>query len=172
MSWFLKRRTKMSKIALYAGSFDPVSNGHLNLIQRGAALFDQLIVAVATNTSKKSLFTTDEKVQLMQENLTHLPNVTVVQHTGGLTIDLAKEWNATVLLRGIRNVKDFEYEADVAAMNKTQNKEIETVFLTADEKYRFVSSSLIKEVAMFGGDITGLVPENVNRAMKEKYEIE
>ncbi|MGE7365923.1 pantetheine-phosphate adenylyltransferase [Desemzia incerta] len=162
----------MSKIALYAGSFDPVSNGHLNLIQRGAALFDQLIVAVATNTAKKSLFTTDEKVQLMQENLTHLPNVTVVQHTGGLTIDLAKEWNATVLLRGIRNVKDFEYEADVAAMNKTQNKEIETVFLTADEKYRFVSSSLIKEVAMFGGDITGLVPENVNRAMKGKYEIE
>ena len=162
----------MSKIALYAGSFDPVSNGHLNLIQRGAALFDQLIVAVATNTSKKSLFTTDEKLQLMQENLTHLPNVTVVQHTGGLTIDLAKEWNATVLLRGIRNVKDFEYEADVAAMNKTQNKEIETVFLTADEKYRFVSSSLIKEVAMFGGDITGLVPENVNRAMKGKYEIE
>lgn len=162
----------MSKIALYAGSFDPVSNGHLNLIQRGAALFDQLIVAVATNTSKKSLFTTDEKVQLMQENLTHLPNVTVVQHTGGLTIDLAKEWNANVLLRGIRNVKDFEYEADVAAMNKTQNKEIETVFLTADEKYRFVSSSLIKEVAMFGGDITGLVPENVNQAMKEKYEIE
>ncbi|WP_188203783.1 pantetheine-phosphate adenylyltransferase [Desemzia incerta] len=162
----------MSKIALYAGSFDPVSNGHLNLIQRGAALFDQLIVAVATNTSKKSLFTTDEKVQLMQENLTHLPNVTVVQHTGGLTIDLAKEWNATVLLRGIRNVKDFEYEADVASMNKTQNKEIETVFLTADEKYRFVSSSLIKEVAMFGGDITGLVPENVNQAMKEKYEIE
>lgn len=162
----------MSKIALYAGSFDPVSNGHLNLIQRGAALFDQLIVAVATNTSKKSLFTTDEKVQLMQENLTHLTNVTVVQHTGGLTIDLAKEWNATVLLRGIRNVKDFEYEADVAAMNKTQNKEIETVFLTADEKYRFVSSSLIKEVAMFGGDITGLVPENVHRAMKEKYEIE
>lgn len=162
----------MSKIALYAGSFDPVSNGHLNLIQRGAALFDHLIVAVATNTSKKSLFTTDEKVQLMQENLTHLPNVTVVQHTGGLTIDLAKEWNATVLLRGIRNVKDFEYEADVAAMNKTQNKEIETVFLTADEKYRFVSSSLIKEVAMFGGDITGLVPENVNRAMKGKYEIE
>ncbi|WHZ31504.1 pantetheine-phosphate adenylyltransferase [Desemzia incerta] len=162
----------MSKIALYAGSFDPVSNGHLNLIQRGAALFDQLIVAVATNTSKKSLFTTDDKVKLMQENLTHLPNVTVVQHTGGLTIDLAKEWNATVLLRGIRNVKDFEYEADVAAMNKTQNKEIETVFLTADEKYRFVSSSLIKEVAMFGGDITGLVPENVNRAMKGKYEIE
>lgn len=162
----------MSKIALYAGSFDPVSNGHLNLIQRGAAVFDQLIVAVATNTSKKSLFTTDEKVQLMQENLTHLPNVTVVQHTGRLTIDLAKEWNATVLLRGIRNVKDFEYEADVASMNKTQNKEIETVFLTADEKYRFVSSSLIKEVAMFGGDITGLVPENVNQAMKEKYEIE
>lgn len=162
----------MSKIALYAGSFDPVSNGHLNLIQRGAALFDQLIVAVATNTSKKSLFTTDEKVQLMQENLTHLPNVTVVQHIGGLTIDLAKEWNATVLLRGIRNVKDFEYEADVASMNKTQNKEIETVFLTADEKYRFVSSSLIKEVAMFGGDITGLVPENVNQAMKEKYKIE
>lgn len=162
----------MSKTALYAGSFDPVSNGHINLIQRGAALFDQLVVVVATNTSKKSLFTTEEKVQLMQENLTDLPNVTVVEHTGGLTIDLAKELNATILLRGIRNVNDFEYEADVAAMNKTQNKEIETVFLTADEQYRFVSSSLIKEVAMFGGDIAGLVPENVNRAMKKKYEIE
>lgn len=162
----------MTKIALYAGSFDPISNGHINLIQRGAALFDQLVIAVATNTSKKSLFTTEEKVQLIKENLAHLPNVIVVQHTGGLTIDLAKELNATILLRGIRNVKDFEYEADVAAMNKTQNKEIETVFLTADEKYRFVSSSLIKEVAMFGGDIAGLVPGNVNQAMKKKYEIE
>lgn len=162
----------MSKTALYAGSFDPVSKGHINLIQRAAGLFDHVVVAVATNTSKKSLFTAEEKVQLIQENLTHLSNVTVVPHTGGLTIDLARELNATILLRGIRNVKDFEYEADIAAMNKTQNKEIETVFLTADEKYRFVSSSLIKEVAMFGGDIAGLVPENVNRAMKKKYEIE
>lgn len=162
----------MSKIALYPGSFDPISNGHIDLVKRAAKLFDRVVIAVATNTSKKTLFTADEKVQLIQENVASLPNVEVVKHSGGLTVDLADELNATILLRGLRSVKDFEYEADIAAMNKMQNAQVETVFLASDEQYRFVSSSLIKEVAMFGGDISGLVPENVNRAMKKKYETE
>lgn len=162
----------MASIALYPGSFDPVSNGHIDMIRKAATLFNHVVVAVATNASKKALFTADEKVALIQENIKDLTNVTVVTHTGGLTVDLAAELNANILLRGLRSVKDFEYEMDVAAMNKTQNKEIETIFLMANEKYRFVSSSLIKEVAMFGGDISGLVPENVNKAIKRKYEIE
>lgn len=162
----------MSKVALYPGSFDPISNGHIDIVKRAARLFDRVVIAVATNTSKKTLFTTDEKVQLIKENVAFLTNVEVVKHSGGLTVDLADELNATILLRGLRSVKDFEYEADIAAMNKTQNNQVETVFLTADETYRFVSSSLIKEVAMFGGDISGLVPDNVNKAMKKKYEIE
>ena len=162
----------MSKIALYPGSFDPISNGHIDMVKRAAKLFDRVVIAVATNTSKKTLFTADEKVQLIQENVASLPNVEVVKHSGGLTVDLAGELNANILLRGLRSVKDFEYEADIAAMNKTQNSQVETVFLASDEKYRFVSSSLIKEVAMFGGDISGLVPDNVNTAMKKKYEIE
>lgn len=162
----------MTNIALYPGSFDPVSNGHIDMIRKAATLFDRVVVAVATNASKNTLFTADEKVKLIQDNLQDLSNVDIVKHTGGLTVDLAVELNANILLRGLRSVKDFEYETNIAAMNKTQNKEIETIFLMADEKYRFVSSSLIKEVAMFGGDISGLVPENVNAAIKKKYEVE
>ncbi|MFL2104250.1 pantetheine-phosphate adenylyltransferase [Desemzia sp. FAM 23991] len=162
----------MSKIALYPGSFDPISNGHIDIIKRAATLFDRVIIAVATNTSKKALFTEDEKIQLILENVASLSNVEVVKHSGGLTVDLADELNVDILLRGLRSVKDFEYEADIAAMNKTQNSRVETVFLVSNERYRFVSSSLVKEVAMFGGDISGLVPDNVNVAMKKKYEIE
>lgn len=162
----------MTNIALYPGSFDPVSNGHIDMIRKAATLFDRVVVAVATNASKKALFTADEKVKLIQENLQDLSNVDIVKHTGGLTVDLAVELNANILLRGLRSVKDFEYETNIAAMNKTQNKDIETIFLMANEKYRFVSSSLIKEVAMFGGDISGLVPGNVNEAIKKKYEVE
>lgn len=161
----------MTSIALYPGSFDPVSNGHIDMIKKASVLFDRVVVAVATNASKKTLFTADERVYLIEENLKGLENVEVVKHTGGLTVDLADKLHANILLRGLRSVKDFEYESNVAAMNKTQNKDVETIFLMANEKYRFVSSSLIKEVAMFGGDISGLVPENVNEAIKKKYEV-
>lgn len=162
---------KLTSIALYPGSFDPVSNGHIDMIKKASVLFDRVVVAVATNASKKTLFTADERVYLIEENLKGLENVEVVKHTGGLTVDLADKLHANILLRGLRSVKDFEYESNVAAMNKTQNKDVETIFLMANEKYRFVSSSLIKEVAMFGGDISGLVPENVNEAIKKKYEV-
>lgn len=167
-----KKVKRMPSIALYPGSFDPVSNGHIDMIKKAAVLFDRVVVAVATNASKNTLFTADERVRLIEENLTGLENVEVVKHTGGLTVDLAEELNANILLRGLRSVKDFEYESNIASMNKTQNQDVETLFLMANEKYRFVSSSLIKEVAMFGGDISGLVPENVNKAIKKKYEVE
>ena len=157
--------------AIYAGSFDPFTLGHLDIVNRASTMFDEVIVALGTNTSKKSLFTADEKVQMIQEviNKHSNENVKVIQFTEGLIVDLAKKLDANVMLRGLRSVTDMEYEMNIASMNKTQAPEIESVFLMADEKYRFVSSSLIKEIAQFDGDISGMVPENIAERMKEKY---
>lgn len=159
----------MSKKALIPGSFDPLTNGHVDTIQRAAKLFDEVIIAVLTNTSKVSLFNSNEKIDLIEKSLQHVENVKVISHVGGLTIDLAKDLEITAMIRGMRNTLDFEYETNIALMNKKLNEEIETVILLADEKYRFLSSSLIKEVARFGGDISAFVPKVVNEAIKEKY---
>ncbi len=159
----------MSKKALFPGSFDPLTNGHVDTIQRAAKLFDEVIIAVLTNTSKVSLFNSNEKIDLIEKSLQHIENVQVISHVGGLTIDLAKDLEITAMIRGMRNTLDFEYETNIALMNKQLNEEIETVILLADEKYRFLSSSLIKEVARFGGDISAFVPKVVNEAIKEKY---
>ena len=159
----------MSKKALFPGSFDPLTNGHVDTIQRAAKLFDEVIIAVLTNTSKVSLFNSNEKIDLIEKSLQHIENVQVISHGGGLTIDLAKDLEITAMIRGMRNTLDFEYETNIALMNKQLNEEIETVILLADEKYRFLSSSLIKEVARFGGDISAFVPKVVNEAIKEKY---
>ncbi|MFS7400425.1 pantetheine-phosphate adenylyltransferase [Carnobacterium maltaromaticum] len=159
----------MSKKALFPGSFDPLTNGHVDTIQRAAKLFDEVIIAVLTNTSKVSLFNSNEKIDLIEKSLQHIENVHVISHVGGLTIDLAKDLEITAMIRGMRNTLDFEYETNIALMNKQLNEEIETVILLADEKYRFLSSSLIKEVARFGGDISAFVPKVVNEAIKEKY---
>lgn len=155
--------------ALYAGSFDPVTMGHVNIIERASKMFDELIITIATNTSKKPLFASDEKIKLVSESINHLPNVKVVSHPSGLTVDYAKDNGIHVMVRGIRSVKDMEYEMDIAAMNSTQEPDIETVFLMADAKYRFLSSSLLKEIAQFNGKLDGLVPDNVAEAMKTKY---
>lgn len=160
----------MSKKALFPGSFDPLTNGHVDTIQRAAKLFDEVIIAVLTNTSKVSLFNSNEKIDLIEKSLQHIENVQVISHVGGLTIDLAKDLEITAMIRGMRNTLDFEYETNIALMNKQLNEEIETVILLADEKYRFLSSSLIKEVARFGGDISAFVPKVVNEAIKEKYQ--
>ncbi|AZP05175.1 pantetheine-phosphate adenylyltransferase [Jeotgalibaca ciconiae] len=160
----------MGKIALFPGSFDPLTNGHIDTIERGTRVFDEVIVAVSTNISKKSLFNGEERVALVKNVLADMPRVRVVQHTGGLTVEMAKDYHCTALLRGIRNVKDFEYEESIAMMNRTQHPELETVILMASEKYRFLSSSLIKEVAMFDGDISSLVPPLVNEAVIAKYQ--
>ncbi|SFH60848.1 pantetheine-phosphate adenylyltransferase [Pisciglobus halotolerans] len=159
----------MTKIALFPGSFDPMTNGHLSTIKSACKLFDQVVIAVSTNSSKTSLFSAEEKMTLIETATKDLPNTKVIEHTGGLTVELARKINATSLIRGLRNTQDFEYEAAIAAMNKTQLPELDTVFFMADERYRFVSSSLIKEVAMFGGDVSHLVPEQINDAIIEKY---
>jgi pantetheine-phosphate adenylyltransferase len=157
--------------AIYAGSFDPFTMGHLNILKRATDMFEEVIVAIGTNTSKKSLFTPDEKLEMIVDVVekSGLENVRVILHTDGLTVDLARAEEANVMLRGIRSVTDMDYEMNIASMNKTQAPKIESVFLMADEKYRFVSSSLIKEIAQFEGDVTGMVPESIAKRMIEKY---
>lgn len=157
--------------AIYAGSFDPFTMGHLNILNRSAKMFDEVIVAIGTNTSKKSLFTPDEKLEMITAVVkeSSYDNVRVVLHVDGLIVDFAKSEGATVMVRGIRSLTDMEYEMSIASMNKTQQPEIESVFLMADEKYSFVSSSLIKEVAIFDGDVSGMVPESIAKKMQEKY---
>ncbi|SEQ71629.1 Phosphopantetheine adenylyltransferase [Granulicatella balaenopterae] len=161
----------MKQVALYAGSFDPITNGHIDIIERTATLFDEVIIAISYNTTKNNLFNQQERMQLAKDCLAHLDNVCVIEHTGGLTVDLAEQLGATVLVRGIRNTVDFEYESNIATLNKTQNDKIETIIFLANEQYRFVSSSMIKEIAQFGGVITQFVPELVEQAIKAKFQL-
>ncbi len=140
----------MRKIALFPGSFDPMTNGHLNLIERSAKLFDEVIIGVFINTSKQTLFTPEEKKYLIEEATKEMPNVRVIMQETQLTVESAKSLGANFLIRGIRNVKDYEYEKDIAKMNQHLAPEIETVFLLAEEPYAHVSSSLLKEVLRFG----------------------
>lgn len=155
--------------ALYAGSFDPFTLGHLDIAVRASELYDEVIIAVSENLSKKPLFDIDERVDMIQQvlNQNAKRNVRVIKHPGGLTVNLASELEVKAMIRGLRSVKDMEYEMDIASMNKTQATDIETVFLMADEQYRFVSSSLIKEVAKFNGNLEGLVPEIVLTRMNK-----
>lgn len=161
----------MKTTAIYAGSFDPFTLGHLDIANRAARFFDEVIIAIGTNTSKSSVFSPDEKYSLIQSVISQdgMANIKVILHTSGLTVDLAKEQGAQAMVRGLRSVKDMEYEMDIASMNKTQNGTIETVFLMADEKYRFISSSMIKEIAHFDGNISEMVPQLIAEKMKEKF---
>lgn len=158
------------KRALFPGSFDPLTNGHLNMIERAAKLFDEVVIGVFVNTSKKSLFPAKERVALIKQAIRHIPNVKVVHQESQLTIETAKELGATVLIRGVRNIKDFEYERDIAQMNHHLSGELETVLLLADLKYSHISSSLLKEVLYFGGDVTEYLPAVINEALARKRE--
>ncbi len=160
----------MKKIALFPGSFDPITLGHLDIITRGGKIFDEVIVTILTNTSKASLFSPEEKEMLVKEAVKGLPNVKVLLQEEALTVEVAKKLGANYLLRGIRSVKDFEYERDIALMNRHLASEVESVFLFTDPKYNFVSSSMIKEVAKFKGDISPYVPKNVKEALLQKGE--
>ncbi len=155
------------RTALYPGSFDPLTNGHLSLIQRGLQTFDRLVVAVADNPKKTPLFSAEERKALITAAVGKDPRIEVA-HFKGLMVDYAKSRNIHVVLRGLRAVSDFEYEFQLANMNRKLHPELETVFMMTGEDYFYISSNLVREVASFGGNVKGLVPPNVWRALKAK----
>jgi pantetheine-phosphate adenylyltransferase len=154
-------------IAIYPGSFDPITNGHLDLIERGSRMFDRLIVAVLRNDAKKPLFTVEERKEMLREVLHVYPHVEI-DSFDGLLVDYASARQATVLLRGIRAISDYEYELQMALMNRRLRPEIETVFMMANEAYSFISSRLVKEVFSLGGNIAGLVPPSVEAQLNTR----
>lgn len=155
-------------IAIYPGSFDPITLGHLDLIERAGQLFERVIVAVLCNTSKQPMFSVEKRLEQIRYCTQHLPNVEVDSFLG-LTVEYAKLRNARVLLRGLRVLSDFEKELQMAHTNKTLRDEIETVFLATAKEYSFLSSSIVKEIAKFGGSVAHLVPENVARDIYQYY---
>jgi pantetheine-phosphate adenylyltransferase len=157
----------MSASALYPGTFDPPTNGHIDLIQRGAKLFDHLIVAILNNPVKNPLFTVEERVEMLRESTAALDNVTVATFDG-LMVEFARQQGVSAVLRGIRAISDYEYEFQMALMNRRLAPEIETVFLQPAGRYSFVSSRMLKEVFAFGGDISGLVPPNVLKRLRDR----
>lgn len=156
--------------ALYPGTFDPVTMGHLNVAQRAAHLFENLIVAVYDTPSKSLLFNTEERVSLMREAVADLPNVTV-QPFNGLVVNTARTSGAAAIIRGLRSGPDFEYESQMFFMNRRLEPQVDMVSLMSDQEHMFISSSLLKEVAQLGGDISGMVPDHVARALAEKYQM-
>lgn len=158
----------MTKIALFPGSFDPFTNGHLNIVERATRIFDQVIIGIFTNTNKTALFSLEEKLELTKEATKHLENVTIVAQEAGLTVTIAQRMGANFLIRGLRSIKDYEYERDIAFMNQHLNQEVETVFLLADNAHSSLSSSVIKEIAQFNGDVAPFLPPVINQAMKQK----
>lgn len=154
-------------VAIYPGSFDPLTNGHLSLIQRGLQMFDRLIVAIAVNPKKVPLFTLEERKELIRQACQD-PRVEVDSFQG-LLVEYAKQRNVNVLIRGLRAVSDFEYEFQLANMNRKLAPGIETVFMMTGEDYFYISSQLVREVASLGGDVTGLVPENVHAKLVAKF---
>ena len=156
----------MGLTALCPGTFDPVTNGHLDVVGRAASTFDAVVVAVLENPSKTPLFAVEERIALLQEAIRHLPNVRVGAF-GGLLVDYAREQGASVIVKGLRAVSDYEYEIQMAQMNQRIG-EIETLFMATSPKWSFLSSSLVKEVARLGGDVEGLVPDHVRTALIDR----
>jgi len=157
----------MKRTAIYPGSFDPLTNGHLDVIQRAAKLFDRVVVAVAVNESKHPLFTLAERVALVKKAVPHLPNVET-DSFDGLLVEYAAAQKAGAIVRGLRAVSDFEFEFQLALMNRKLDEKIETIFMMPKDTYTFLSSRIIKEIARLGGDISSFVPPNVQTALKKK----
>ena len=161
----------MSRVAIYPGSFDPVTNGHLDIIQRGASLTDHLIVAVAKNAGKSPLFSIEQRIDLLTKEIAsmqdkgRITSQVTISTFSGLLIDFAQDQGANMILRGLRAVTDFEYEFQMTGMNRRMKPEIETVFLMASEKNQFIASSMVKEIANLDGDISSFVPESVAKLM-------
>ena len=158
----------MNRIVVYPGSFDPVTNGHLDIIKRAAQVFEQVIVAVFHNPQKKPLFSMEERVELLKEVTKGLDGVSIDYFTG-LTIDYVKSREAIAIIRGLRAISDFEGEFQMASLNKQLDGEVETIFFMTDTKYAYLSSSVVKEVAQFGGNIEELVSASVKAALQKKY---
>ena len=153
---------------LYPGTFDPLTNGHLDLIQRAEKLFGNVVVAVLENTSKKPTFDLNRRIIQINKAIYHLSNIDVISYDG-LTVDCAKDVNANLILRGLRAMSDFEYELQIAHTNKSLNSKIETIFLSTNTNFSFLSSSLVKEGAKFGGEIAHMVPDSVERDLKNYF---
>ena len=155
---------------LYPGTFDPLTYGHLDLIERSQKIFGNVIVAILDNTSKTPTFKLEERINQIKESTNHLKDTNVISYNG-LTVDCAKEFNADLILRGLRAMSDFEYELQISHTNKSLNKQIETIFLSTDTNFSFLSSSLVKEVAKFNGEIKHMVPPPVERDLREYFSI-
>ena len=156
-----------AKRAIYPGSFDPITNGHVNLVERVSSFFDKVIIAVASSDAKKALFTLEERVELTRQAASHIPNVEVIGFTG-LLIDITRELNAKIVVRGLRAVSDFEYEFQLAWMNRQLDREIETLFFAPSAQYAFVSATLVKEIASLGGDVSQFLHPAVHEALNKK----
>ncbi|MCF6095044.1 pantetheine-phosphate adenylyltransferase [Microaerobacter geothermalis] len=157
-------------IAVYPGSFDPVTFGHLDIIQRGAKVFDHVIVAVLHNPNKNPLFTVEERIALIRDVIKNMPNVTV-DSFHGLLVDYMRKMNANAIIKGLRAVSDFEYELQMASINRKLNDEVETFFMMTNNKYSFLSSSIVKEVAKYGAPVSDLVPDVVQVALRSKFRV-
>ena len=154
------------RLCIYPGTFDPITNGHIDVLQRAARLFDHVTVAVAISTTKNSLFTTEHRVDLIRTNLGQLPNVDVVSFDG-LLVEFARKQKAQAIIRGLRALSDFEFEFNMALMNRHLDPQVETIFVMPKEAYSYTSSSLVKQIAKLGGDISHFVPANVAAALKQ-----
>ena len=163
--------TDMQITAIYPGTFDPITNGHLDLIHRASKLYSRVIVAVAESRGKQPLFTLDERVALIEKVVSEFSNVQVIGFNN-LLVECAKQHQASVILRGLRAVSDFEYEFQMAGMNRRLAPDIETVFLTPAEQYEFISSSMIREIARLNGDVSSFVPESVIKQLIKKFSVE
>jgi pantetheine-phosphate adenylyltransferase len=158
------------RVAIYPGSFDPVTNGHLDVIQRASTLFDELIIAVAFNDQKhkSTLFAIDERIMLLQETCAHLPRLRVVQ-LNGLLVDFAKQEKVVAIVRGLRAISDFEFEFQMALMNRKMEPTVETIFMMPKEEFTYISSRIVKEIARLGGNVQSFVPDCVVRALAKKF---
>ena len=155
------------RIGLYPGTFDPITNGHLDIIKRGSTLFDKLYILVANNINKKTMFTVEERMNMIKEATKDIDNIEVVT-SDLLTVEYAKSINAVAMVRGLRMVSDFEYELQMATLNRRIDHNVETIFIMSSHQYSFLSSSSVKEIARFDGDISSFVPKNVEIALKNK----
>jgi len=164
----MEKNSCKKRIAVYPGTFDPLTNGHVSLVRRGLEVFDQVVVAVAHDTPKAPLFTLEERLEMVREVFAPEPRV-MAEGFRGLLVEYARAKGARVILRGLRAVSDFEYELQLALMNRKLDRALQTMFLMTDHKWLFLSSSIIKEAARLDGDIQGLVPEPVLRRLREKY---